>query len=102
MINDMVILLATFWLCSWFLWVFSRVRATRNTEFYVTLVTWLVLVYECVRYQFPAMLTLPQPYRHVQHQAEMLLLAVYGWEAVNYVGHKIVEKTADRLHAEID
>lgn len=85
-----MILFLTFLLCSAVLREFARRRATTNRQFYITLATWSILVYECVRYQFPTYLTLPQPYRHVQHQAEMLLLAVYGWEAVNYAYNKYV------------
>jgi hypothetical protein len=81
---DCIILLLTFGLCSAVLREFARRRATTNRQFYITLAMWSILVYECVRYQFPELLTLPTPYRHYQHRLEMLLLAVYGWEALNY------------------
>jgi len=90
--SDLTILLLTFLICSGFLRTFARQRATHNKAFYVTVLMWLILVYECIRYQFPEALTLPSPYRYYQHRAEMLLLAVYGWEATNYVARKVASK----------
>lgn len=89
--SDMLIVLSGFLACSWFLRIFARRRATLNLQYYLTLLTWGVFLYETLRLQYPA-LTLPHPWRHYQHRAEMLLVAIYGWEAVRYVVTQIYGK----------
>jgi len=85
---DFAILFTTFAICSLALREFARKRATTNRQFYITLLMWSILVYECFRFLFPARLTPPEPYRHVQHRAEMIVLSIYGWEVTRYVAHK--------------
>lgn len=82
--NAMGLVFSGFVICSFFLWVFERRRATLNVQFYLTLLTWCVFLYEVFRLEYP-LLTVPQPYRHYQYQAENLLIGIYGWEVIQYV-----------------
>lgn len=68
-----------------------------NLQFFVTLITWSVFLYEAIRLQHPV-LTLPQPYRMYQHRIEHAFIAIYGWEVIKYVCQKIVYKLAVQNH----
>lgn len=89
MMITMCYIFSGFLVCSFFLWVFSRREATDNMQWYITLIVWGVFLFEFFRYLFPCHLTLPQPYRHIQHQAEHALISIYGWEVIRYVSRKI-------------
>ena len=86
--------IAGFVTCSYFVRVFSRRRSTQNLQWYVTVGAWIIFGYEVLRLQFPDLLTIAQPYRMAQHRIEHAWIAIYGWEAIQYVCQKLTHKLA--------